>query len=86
MVLSCVDLLHHPTYTRVVLPHQHKQVFSNKPLGYKGRHDFYMGEPLPVGTNFVLALDYEHTAVAENPGRFRSGIVVEFQHGFMVLG
>ena len=60
MILPGVDLPNRTAYTRFVLSDHHKQVFSHEALLFKGLNQFYVRESLPIGADFVLALDDKH--------------------------
>ena len=57
MVFAGMNLLHHPANPRAVTPYYYEQVFCHKTDLLVGAHYLDVGEPLPVRTYFVLALD-----------------------------
>jgi hypothetical protein len=56
MVLPGMALSYHPDHPRFIGPHDHKQIFTA--ILMRGQFIDYLdiGKPLPVGTDFILAL------------------------------
>lgn len=85
MILPRVHLSDRPANSRPVLPHDNKKVFGDKAHVFIGCHDFDMGEALPIGANFVLALYDQNTSLSQHAPRFPSRINVQFKHRLVIL-
>ncbi len=85
MVFPRVNLPCHTAYSRPVISHYHKQVFSNKADVLILPHNLDMGESLPVGAYFVLALDDEYAAVSQDAVSFLAAVNIQFQHRFVIF-
>jgi hypothetical protein len=77
MVLSRVDLLLHPTYSRSIVPHEHKQVLGVEPDRGVLVDDFNVCQVLTVGAHLVLTLDNEDSAIAKHATSFCGSLNVE---------
>ena len=77
MVLSRMDLLLHPAHSRSVCSHQHKQVLGVELERDVLVDDFDVGQVLPIGTHFILALDNEGAAIAKHATRLHGGFDVK---------
>lgn len=85
MILPGVDLSDGPAHTRFVIANDYEQILGNKAHISIGLHQFDMGKTLPVGTDFILALDNENPTISKHSECFLACITVKFKHRFMVL-
>ena len=86
MVLPGVYLTFCTTDSRTVFADDYEQVFGDKSRAFIIKHDFDMRKSLSVGTDLVLTLDNTHSAVAQYAMCFTSGLLIQFQNGFVILG
>ena len=84
MILSRVDLLLHPTHSGSIRPHEYKQVLGVEPHRGVLVDDLNVGQMLPVGAHFVLALDNEDAAIAKHATSFYGSLDVERQDGSVI--
>ena len=85
MILPSMDLPNCPTDTRAVLAHHYKQVLRYKSDLFICVHNFYVGKPLPVRTDFILTLYYKDATLPQNPMRFGTCTFIKRHHCIMVF-
>ncbi|MEX2301729.1 MAG: hypothetical protein WD733_12375 [Bryobacterales bacterium] len=56
MVLSRMSLADHSAYTRLAIPHKHKDILSDEPA-LKVIDKLNVSQALPAGANLILTLD-----------------------------
>ena len=85
MIFPGVNLPDRAAHTGAVVPNDDEQIFGDKAKLLVRLDDLHMGEPLPIGAHFVLAFDDADPAVTKDSASLLACILVQSEHGFMVL-
>lgn len=67
MELPRMNLLYNSTDAGTVVPHDDEEVLRDEPHLLVVRHDLYVGKPLSIRADFILALDDQDSTVAQDP-------------------
>ena len=85
MIFPGVNLPDGTAHTGAVVSDDDEQIFGDEAKLLVRLDDLHVGEPLPIGAYFVLTFDDADSAVTKDSVRFLACILVQREHGFMVL-
>lgn len=85
MILPGVNLFYQSTNSWAVWSNQDKQVPGVKPHFLIAINNLNVRQPLPIGTNLILAFDNVYSVILENSRNFFSRLHIKIQNSCMPL-
>jgi len=86
MVFSRVNLSHQSAHAGLIGAHNNKEIFSVKTHFFILVDDLYVGQPLAIRADLVLAFDDQYAIVLKRAMSFSSGLEIKVSYRGVPLG